>query len=59
MFAEVLLDFEGEVLIDPSDFEGDFERVIDLRERAVSRVELDIDNGADDLNDFACLIHVR
>jgi hypothetical protein len=46
-------------LVDPSDFEGDFERVIDLRERAVSRVELDIDNGADDLNDFACLIHVR
>ena len=59
IFAEVLLDFEGEVLVDPSDFEGDFERVVDFRERAVSRVELDIDDGADDLDDFACMIHVR
>ena len=53
VFAEVLLDFEGEVLVDPSDFEGDFERVVDFRKRAVCRVELDIDDGADDLDDFA------
>ena len=59
VFAEVLLHFEGEVLVDPSDFEGDLERVIDFGKRAVGRVELDIDDGADDLNDFACLIHVR
>ena len=29
------------------------------KQRAVSRVELDIDDGADDLDDFACVIHVR
>ena len=58
MLTEVLLHFESEILFLAADFKVDFKRVVDFGQSAVCRVELDIDNGADDLDDSSFVIHV-
>ena len=49
--AEVLLDLEGEQLDLAGHFELDGERLVDGRDRVLG--ELDVDHGADDLDDFS------
>ena len=49
---------KSETLFFAADFEVDFERVVDFGQSSVCRAELDIDNGADDLNDSSFMIHV-
>jgi acyl-CoA thioesterase FadM len=58
MLTEVLLHFKSEILFLVADFKVDFKRVVDFGQSAVCRVELDIDNGADDLDDSSFVIHV-
>jgi hypothetical protein len=58
VFTEVLLHFECEILFFAADLEIDFERVVNFGQSTVCWAELDIDNGADDLNDSSFMIHV-
>jgi hypothetical protein len=58
VLTKVLLDLECQVLLLAADFEVDLKSVIDFGQCAVGRVELDIDNRADDLNDSSFMIHV-
>lgn len=58
VFTEVLLNLESEVLLFAADFEVDLESIVNFGQSAVRWVELDIDNGADDLNYSSFMIHV-
>ncbi len=56
-FTEVLLDFERQFDSLAADFEIDFERVIDFGQRSVCRVEFNVHDGTDDLDDFSFGAH--
>ena len=52
----MLLDFEGQFYGPLGGFEIDFECVKYLWQ-SLLRVELDVYNGTDDLDDFSCVTH--
>ena len=54
-FAEVLLDLEGQRLLLAADGEVDGERLVNGRDGVLG--ELHVDDGADDLDDFALVAH--
>ena len=57
VFSEVLLDFEREAVRAAGGLERDFQGVVDLWQGTLGRVEFDVHNGADHLNDFSFVTH--